>query len=210
VARRMGFIPFPLGVVLVKALYHALSFQNLGSIILFLLGFVFLLSCRILNTICTLGKACDIMQKHQEEKNLANTTSTNKKFVKSQRVDSSCSPFHQNLLPKVNTVPDLKVVKRLSNSSSSDENIKIDNSLGATALFSNSDVDLEDVQLNDKVLKQEDDEDLKKDEEMTRSEPDLKAPPEEQILKNESDEISHRTHKRSESEPSIQLETANK
>lgn len=211
VARRMGFIPFPLGVVLVKALYHALSFKNLGSIFIFLLGYIFLLSCRILNTICTLGRACVIMQEHQAERNLlANTTSSNKK-MKSQKVDSSCSPFHQNLLPKVNTSPDLKTVKRLSNSSSSEEDkLKIDNSLGATALFSNSDVDLDDVVLNEKVLKQEV-EDLKKDEEMTRSEPDLKAPHEEQNLKNESDEIVNlRTHKRSESEPSIQLENTSK
>jgi transmembrane anterior posterior transformation protein 1 len=56
VARRMGFIPFPLGVILVKALYHALCFENAGSLVIFVIAYLFLISCRVLNTICTLGK----------------------------------------------------------------------------------------------------------------------------------------------------------
>lgn len=215
VARRMGFIPFPLGVVLVKSLYHALSFKNFGSILIFILAYIFLLSCRVLNTICTLGKACDIMQKHQEDKNqILNPSSAMKAKISKAtiKVDSATSPFHQNFLQKINSVSvspeDKKFVKRLSNSNSDldETNLKIDNSLGA--LFSNSDVDLEDVHLNDKVLKQESD--LEIDEVLTRSEPDLQSQiPSEPLLnvKSEIDEIVlHRTHKRSESEPSITLE----
>lgn len=99
VARRMGFIPFPLGVVLLKALYHALSFQNLASILIFVVAVCCLLSCRVLNTICTLGKACDIMRKHREERTggiTANViSSVAKKSMKSSiKVDTASSPFH--------------------------------------------------------------------------------------------------------------------
>ena len=52
VARRMGFIPFPLAVVLIKAIYSAVPFNNVGAWILFLLAYVFTLGLRICLTIC--------------------------------------------------------------------------------------------------------------------------------------------------------------
>lgn len=90
--------------------------------------------------------------------------------------------------------------------------MKID-SLGATALFSNSDVDLEDVHLNEEILNQGS-EVIKStiDDSMTRSEPDLKVPSKfpPEMETDQSEIVVHRStrnHKRSESEPSIQIET---
>ncbi|TMW41106.1 hypothetical protein DOY81_013814 [Sarcophaga bullata] len=76
VARRMGFIPFPLAVVLIKAIYSAVPFNNLGAWILFLLAYVFALGLRICLTICALGKACKLMKEHQDEKCNSSTPSS--------------------------------------------------------------------------------------------------------------------------------------
>jgi transmembrane anterior posterior transformation protein 1 len=163
VARRMGFIPFPLGVVLVKALYHSLSFKNLGSVVLFIAAYFCLFTCRVLNTICTLGKACDVMQKHQDDK-IAEKMATQayqplgsaikiKPIIVGGKVDSATSPLHKMTSMKIpspqspvvtSTTPSpirIQAKPQPISSSSSDENrLQIDSTLGATALFSNSDV----------------------------------------------------------------------
>lgn len=235
VARRMGFIPFPLGVILVKALYHALSFDNAASIALFIIAYMVLLSCRVLNTVCTLGKACDLMQKHQDEKNQSAqqsngpATSTPVQQTRSASkltTDIATSPIHHpnNLLQRSqtmesvpHTMPQINITEQQS-----DSVIRETSSLGATALFSNSDVDLDDVKLNDKVLNQcsdAEDPSRKEEENLARSVPDLQqesaaagCSPSGDGSSGEGDSFSsyqglhHRTHKRSESEPSIQLD----
>lgn len=244
-ARRIGLIPFPLGVVLVKALYHSLSFHNLGSIVIFLVAYLCLFTCRVLNTICTLGKACTIMQKHQDEKiaekmaSQTTTTSTNSQnqpstsiLIKPKtaandgggKVDIATSPLHKPLLLQSsdvsstanNSVSSKNQAFSLSSVSSSDENnLKINSALGATVIFSNSDVDLDDVGiLNSKAIEQCVEDKLQSmDLNESRhhgSEPDLAN------LSNDtsSDDdyeppVIHRrrSHKRSESEPFIQLDT---
>ncbi len=218
VARRMGFIPFPLGVVLIKALYTAVSFDNAASIVLFVIAYLTLVTCRILNTICALGKACDLMQKHQDEKNQNSTPTgpTNLNFqlngiatlaptpAKNQlrqhnhsanTSDTATSPIHSfQPLQRSRTV-DI-VVNDTKNTSS----LLHDPSFGATALFSNSDVDLDDICLNEKVLNITQD-DVFEDMPLARSVPDLQD-------SGEGDGVeisaSRRTHKRSESDPFIQ------
>lgn len=76
VARRMGFIPFPLGVVLIKAIYSAVTLNNFASWIIFALAFAFIFGLRIALTICALGKACKLMKEHQEEKCNTSTPSS--------------------------------------------------------------------------------------------------------------------------------------
>nr|CAD7443196.1 unnamed protein product [Timema bartmani] len=68
VARRMGFIPLPLGVVMVRVLGHAVSLDNPAAIILLVLAYSCLASFRVLNSILMLGRACDLIAEHQEEK----------------------------------------------------------------------------------------------------------------------------------------------
>lgn len=234
VARRMGFIPFPLGVVLVKSLYHSLSFTNVGSIVLFFAAYLCLFTCRVLNTICTLGKACDIMTKHQEEKIAEKlATQTPGSIIKTKpilvggKVDSATSPMHK--MPSKFQAPQSPIVTSstpspvnkltpkiptLSSASSEDNNLQIDSRLGATALFSNSDVDLEDMGiLNSKVIEQNVEEKIQSMDESARagSEPDLaNAPDKESSEEDETPPAPYRrrSHKRSESEPFIQIDTS--
>lgn len=210
VARRMGFIPFPLGVVVFKALYHALSFTNSAAIILCIVGYIVLITCRVLNTICALGKACDLMQQHQDEKKIPTTPQQNNKFrATSTTTDTATSPVHSFPLQRSQsqTVDNLIDSKMTSTPNSS----IIDDlaCLGATALFSNSDVDLNDVCLNDKVLNHNESV-FEDDNNMTRSVPNLQKDNKENDDSTDTP-LHHRTHKRSESEPSIQnvLDTIN-
>lgn len=253
VARRMGFIPFPLGVVLIKALYSAIKIENCASVLLLIITFLTLISCRILNTICALGKACDLMEAHQKEKQAANAAassvpmSTATTFAanshghptasapnisntsnnlniggiaplpntpakpknvdilsNSQTVDTSTSPIAFTPLQRsvtVDTVADLKPhqVSTIANNSK----LLAEPNLGATALFSNSDVDLDrDVCLNDHPLNENTDE--ISDDQLTRSEPDLQQT--ENGDQSRTQPTQKRTHKRSESEPFIHAE----
>lgn len=250
VARRIGFIPYPLGVVLIKALYSAIKIENCASILLFIIAFVTLVSCRILNTICALGKACDLMQSHQKEKQAAHsTTATNVSMAStfgattnashgapnaattpkdvnicgihplpntplpkprvadnlsnSQITDASTSPISFTPLQRSKTVDTVAELKTNQESSTANNSkLLTEPTLGATALFSNSDVDLDrDVGLNEHLL---DSGDASSEDQLTRSEPDLQqtecAEPKRTQLPQ------RRTHKRSESEPFIHAE----
>ncbi|XP_065348068.1 protein TAPT1 homolog [Cloeon dipterum] len=61
VARRMGFIPLPLGVVMVRVLMQAVHVNSPAAVILLILAYICLASFRILNSLIILGKACDLM-----------------------------------------------------------------------------------------------------------------------------------------------------
>lgn len=236
VARRMGFIPFPLGVVLIKALYSAISVENFASVLLIIIAFITLLSCRILNTICALGKACDLMQTHQKEKQSSNANSTSNLNATSPSTGLSTNINASNHFPNnlniagihllPNTPMNSRFTSDIQSSNQKDDTTKsssatdlkchqektpanntkllTDPNLGATALFSNSDVDLDDVCLNDNVLNDKST-CLEEEQVLTRSVPDLQ-----QEADNESESlkqnIQRRTHKRSESEPFIHAE----
>ncbi|EAA07820.4 AGAP002775-PA [Anopheles gambiae str. PEST] len=271
VARRMGFIPYPLGVILVKALYHALSFDNAGSIVILLVAFLALLSARVLNTICALGKACDLTQKHQDEKNQSGCNPLTSTPLPSNvrgggtraTSDTATSPIHRaqaqvgsqaaslvagsppggsSLSPCTPQSTPLSVGKASSSlassisSGGSTDVLRKTSGLGATALFSNSDVDLDDVKLNDQVLngsstgtgdasgnrtQKEEEENVARSVPDLQQEPGLEKTPgrhQNESINSEGGEgsLHHhhhhhhhhyvRTHKRSESEPSIQLE----
>lgn len=247
-ARRIGLIPYPLAVVLIKALYHSLSFKNFGSIVIFLIAYMCLFSCRVLNTICTLGKACDIMQKHQEEKiaeKMASQAATlsssqhqptasiikQKTSIVEGKVDIATSPLHKSA-PNTKTLtqsPDVSSTTSsptsrgpsknqafsMSSVSSSDENnLKINPALGATVIFSNSDIELDDIKLNSKAIEQCVEEKIQSLDESLRhhggSQPDLANA----TNQSSSDDdyvpavvLRRRSHKRSESEPFIQIDS---
>lgn len=262
VARRMGFIPFPLGVVLIKALYTAISIENAAAVLLCFVAFITLISCRILNTICALGKACDLMQSHQKERErqsaaaaAANATSSKEpstpaasastsssssipvitslsssnaaaintnipgihplpvtpaiakgKPSSTTTTDTSTSPLHlYSPLQRSQTADAVPDLKRQSEQSTT---LLADPNLGATALFSNSDVDLDDVCLNDNVLNGSAIDVIAEDQVLTRSVPDLQQETENSC--DRSNMVSmKRTHKRSESEPFIQPHVEN-
>lgn len=265
VARRMGFIPFPLGVVLIKALYSAISIENAAAVILVILAFITLITCRLVNTICALGKACDLMETHHKEKQISSinpantntssittstmTTSTpatstsvansgvlsgssnstvnssiaginqlpmspvaskpknipvnNSNSNHSVVTETSSSPVHSSSpLQRSVTVDAVPEQKQHHNDIKINTTLLNDQNLGATALFSNSDVDLDDVCLNDKILNDVN-EIIQEEQVLTRSVPDLQQETEEsEPLSNQVQ--TRRTHKRSESEPFIQ------
>lgn len=306
VARRMGFIPFPLSVVLIKAIYSAVSFNNLGAWILFLLAYAFALGLRICLTICALGKACKLMKEHQDEKCNTSTPSsmtnvppvganTNTATMgmpgvenlpsspplnRNNRSDIATSPTHPSsagiisssstgsiynfslkrsltvdLTPKeksiisANTSTPKQVSKTSSNTSCNsapgvlnksarttnssftntptsatnithnemDLDVKSSLELGATALFSNSDVDLDDVCLNEHILEPNNTSTTAGfvEEALAKSEPDLQQTsnvtttsitttnPKSSTTVGQT-KLDRRTHKRSESEPSMQ------
>lgn len=62
VARRMGFIPLPLGVVMYRILSQSIRLTSPASYIVLGVGFLCLLSFRVLNGIIILGKACDLIE----------------------------------------------------------------------------------------------------------------------------------------------------
>lgn len=68
VARRMGFIPLPLGVVMVRVLAQALNMESPASISLLVLGYLCLTSFRVLISLVILGKACDLINQHRLDK----------------------------------------------------------------------------------------------------------------------------------------------
>ncbi|XP_026850254.1 protein TAPT1 homolog [Drosophila persimilis] len=258
VARRMGFIPFPLSVVLIKAIYTAVSFHNLAAWLLFLLAYLFALGLRICLTICALGKACKLMKEHQTERNSSTPSSmTNMPFVGGAASGNSVTgqPFHHphsnhnnnnnnstatkppasaNATTSVITLTppnaathphdmSLNFSRSSVQSTStpkkavSEEELDVTNSLelGATALFSNSDVDLDDVCLNEQVTNTNAGsavQEVYQEQDLARSQPDMQQLNDSgssgdassaMATKQAAKRPPKRTHKRSESEPLI-------
>lgn len=159
------------------------------------------------------------MQKHQDDKIAEKMASQPPSAIKTKSLLTSAktdSPMH-----KVPTLifqsPQTHVVSsstsspvRVKRTQQSSEELQID-SFGATALFSNSDVDLEDMGiLNSKVIEQNVEDKIQSLDDSMRagSEPDLANMP----IETSSDEeetppapYRRRSHKRSESEPFIQM-----
>ena len=65
VARRMGFIPLPLGVVMFRVLVQTVTIDSIQGVILFIMAFLALTSFRVLNSLVILGKACDLISQHK-------------------------------------------------------------------------------------------------------------------------------------------------
>lgn len=84
VARRMSFIPLPLGVAMARVLCTTLTpSARPANIILLLLAYLILMALRILNSLIILGKACDIISHTQTEKNNVSAKSPSHKRANS-------------------------------------------------------------------------------------------------------------------------------
>ncbi|KAM8705960.1 hypothetical protein ACLKA7_010285 [Drosophila subpalustris] len=250
VARRMGFIPFPLAVVLIKAIYTAVSFHNLAAWLLFLLAYLFALGLRICLTICALGKACKLMKEHQTERNSSTPSSmtnvpvigatvgfstsnvqmlNNININNNNNINSTSSaafkPTNISTAASQTQDPNLNfsriTVTSTPKKAASEQELDVTNSLelGATALFSNSDVDLDDVCLNEQVTNKNPNpgtQEVYQDEELARSEPDFmqlsdggSCETSAKAQQERSKRLTKRTHKRSESEPFIGTQSLN-
>jgi len=83
VSRRMGFIPLPLGVVMLRVVYSSVKSTNPGAWAVVVMAYFCLLTFRILGSIVILGKACDLIDEHK------NKQETEKKDSQSSNSDSS-------------------------------------------------------------------------------------------------------------------------
>ncbi|KAF7267852.1 hypothetical protein GWI33_018979 [Rhynchophorus ferrugineus] len=201
VARRMGFIPLPLGVIMLRLLFTSVSIENVPAVIILLIAYLCVWSCKILNSILILGQACTFISQHKLEKQLQNSP-LNCSDAKDKLKDIATSPQHpifeqpkkscvKNGIPTI----DIKETELVVDSPPSD--------LGASAIFANSTVDLKNASLNEELLKVNgDDIRIEQTEEIvTRSVPDIKKELSEHddiMVKTDADNL-----KKSESEPNL-------
>ncbi|XP_065157172.1 protein TAPT1 homolog [Atheta coriaria] len=154
VARRMGFIPLPLGVVMMRVLGHALHINDLASVIISFVAFMCMGAMRVLNSVLILGLACYLITQHKQEKASSQSPSTNR----------SNSPLPTNKGPPKDwlrdtatspTKPILDMPILTQPVSNGVEGKKSLNSELGPAIFANSTVDLKNVTLNEELLKVE-------------------------------------------------------
>lgn len=67
VSRRMGFIPLPLGSLVIKVIAQSVKLHGVAGVCLFLTAFVFLTSVKVLNSIIFLGKATQYVKEEKNE-----------------------------------------------------------------------------------------------------------------------------------------------
>jgi len=86
VSRRMGFIPLPLGSLVVREVAQSVKLHGLAGVCLLLMTFVFLTSVKVLNSIIFLGKATQYVKQKQDQE-VVNTPQGNlasSRLLKSQ------------------------------------------------------------------------------------------------------------------------------
>ncbi|XP_073955572.1 protein TAPT1 homolog isoform X2 [Choristoneura fumiferana] len=212
VARRMGFIPLPLGVVITRVLVHAVKIDGFAAILLILIAYVSLISIRVLVSIVILGKACDLISQHQTDKSdsLHTTPKKEQKDLIPKEV-----PCTYNFKTPEKEVPPVKKTVQLKFEEPEDviSEPLLDTSVGAAAIFSNSAIDLNGVcYLNDKMTaqpKQEPQDFLESDlGDLSQSAPDIKAAAAAAAAPAPADRPSSpdaegRIKRRSESEPNL-------
>lgn len=221
VARRMGFIPLPLGVVVIRVLIHAVHISDISSVIISVIAYIFFGSLRILNSILILGLACKLIAQHKQEKATLQSPSMNRANspvpvpktppTKDWLKDTATSPQRPVMQP-----PGIGPTIFVNGIHHTDETYIAtldgtyipppDSSLGSTAIFSNSTVDLKNVSLNEELLKVEGEkvqlEDAAEQENITKSDPNINCEFIEDIL-DKTDIVENGMKKRAESEPSL-------
>lgn len=218
VARRMGFIPLPLGVVMIRVLAHAVHINDISSLIICVVAYFCLGSFKILNSIVILGRACSLIYQHKCEKLSSNQSPSNNKassppeysnmkatLSKDWFKDTATSPLKPNA-DSVITRP-IVSVNGLNGTECNNKIIEPPNDLSSAAIFSNSTVDLKNVTLNEELLKVEG-EDIKIEpafeENVTRSEPNINCDFTDEITDNNILELNENNlKKRAESEPNL-------
>lgn len=231
VARRMGFIPLPLGVVMIRVLVNAIHLEGMASLILFILAYLCLYTFRILNGLIILGKACDFISQHKQEKaSVQSPSSTTKTTNSVQSPINGKVPLSRDLFKDTATSPLKPTVQITTPQRSQTANVLIGASaaelameiqnppsvcnLGSAAIFCNSSVDLKNACLNEELLRVEENEihlqDMQEqDDTVSRSVPDIKSELAEDDIETVTADISANASegilKRAESEPSLVL-----
>ncbi|XP_068634030.1 protein TAPT1 homolog [Battus philenor] len=177
VARRMGFIPLPLGVVITRVLVHAVKIDGFAAMFLIFIAYICLITVRVLISIVILGKACDLISQHQMDKHESFHTTPKreskdvvKEIVYPQKSPEAEVPLMRQPVKLKFQIPDEVVINEPL----------VDSSAGAAAIFSNSAIDLNGVcYLNDTMnaqVKQESEDFLDTElGDVSRSAPNIKA-----------------------------------
>ncbi|XP_040093499.1 transmembrane anterior posterior transformation protein 1 homolog [Oryx dammah] len=98
VARRMGFIPLPLAVLLIRVVTSSIKVQGILSyacVILFYLG---LISLKVLNSIVLLGKSCQYVKEAKMEEKLFNPPAASAPGKPSSKSQNKCKPSQEETL----------------------------------------------------------------------------------------------------------------
>ncbi|XP_045769250.1 protein TAPT1 homolog [Maniola jurtina] len=174
VARRMGFIPLPLAVVITRVLVHAVKVDGFVAVLLILIAYLCLISIRVLVSIVILGKACDLIAQHQNEKCDSHHATPKKEQKDCKDLSSPHKICEVELMDKKPAQLKFLVPENVAMSEP-----LVDASVGAAAIFSNSAIDLNGVcYLNDKMnaqVKQEPADYIEPDSDVSRSAPNIKA-----------------------------------
>ncbi|KJH48327.1 eukaryotic membrane protein [Dictyocaulus viviparus] len=117
VSRRMGFIPIPLSIMLIRVLSQSLSLQGKTSIVICVLAWLLMLAIKICNGIVLLGKACAHVNAYKELQARAEYELFRKRMVGKKSKSAPSSPrislidfsdvLHQPVGVKGFTVSDL-------------------------------------------------------------------------------------------------------
>uniref|UniRef100_A0A8D8LKT5 Protein TAPT1 homolog n=1 Tax=Cacopsylla melanoneura TaxID=428564 RepID=A0A8D8LKT5_9HEMI len=217
VARRMGFIPLPLGVVMIRVLMQSLRIHGPVSVLLVILAYTCLFTLRIFNNIIILGKACYLIHQHQQEHRPSTPLLEDKLSSlppRSLSKDSATSPMkcttpgpgHAPGFRRSNTVDSSSPTLEPNETTASPQA----SNLVGPAIFSNSNVSIKDACLNEEMLRvaacgmesigEVDNENLTRSVPNIQQEEDLsRSRPEEIISPSPSTEM----FKRAESEPNL-------
>lgn len=68
VARRIGFVSFPLSVVVIKVIFTAVHIDDLAAVFMVGIGVLTLFLVRVLNTIVALGMACRFVEQYERKR----------------------------------------------------------------------------------------------------------------------------------------------
>lgn len=150
VARRMGFIPLPLGVVLIRILIATTTIETWFDVLVCSFIYIIIIQWKILTSILVMGRACDLITQHKHDKALLMSPMnikllSNKESLKDTVKEVATSPVHLSL-HKDNVV-------NINGSENLKDEQLMPNDLGSAAIFANSTVDLRNATLNEEVLK---------------------------------------------------------
>ncbi|XP_012493965.1 PREDICTED: transmembrane anterior posterior transformation protein 1 homolog [Propithecus coquereli] len=110
VARRMGFIPLPLAVLLIRVVTSSIKVQGILSYACVILFYFGLISLKVLNSIVLLGKSCQYVKEAKMEEKLSNLPPTSTPGKPSSKSQNKCKPSQglsteENLSASVTSQP---------------------------------------------------------------------------------------------------------
>ncbi|XP_035874859.1 transmembrane anterior posterior transformation protein 1 homolog [Phyllostomus discolor] len=106
VARRMGFIPLPLAVLLIRVVTSSIKVQGILSYACVILFYFGLISLKVLNSIVLLGKSCQYVKGAKMEEKLFNPPPTGTPSKPPGKPQSKCKPSpEENLSASVTSQP---------------------------------------------------------------------------------------------------------